>query len=62
MGMNSRRVLVVEDERDKGYCGLLTEEFRIVKLARDGYIAGPNGASFGSAGPVIVCGVSARLN
>lgn len=46
----------------KGYRGLLTEEFRILKLARDGFITGPNGAPFGSAGPVIVCGVAARLN
>src|SRR6266849_232128 len=51
-----------EDAIDKGYRGLLTEEFRILKLARDGYITGPNGAPFGSAGPVIVCGVAARLN
>jgi len=50
------------DAIDKGYRGLLTEEFRILKLARDGYITGPNGAPFGSAGPVIVCGVAARLN
>ncbi len=47
---------------ENGYRGLLTEEFRILKLARDGYITGPNGAPFGSAGPVIVCGVAARLN
>ena len=46
----------------KGYRGLLTEEFRILKMARDGYITGPNGAPYGSAGPVIVCGVAARLN
>src|SRR5438132_2173037 len=51
-----------EDAIDKGYRGLLTEEFRILKLASDGYITGPNGAPFGSAGPVIVCGVAARLN
>jgi hypothetical protein len=51
-----------EDAIEKGYRGLLTEEFRILKLARDGYITGPNGAPFGSAGPVIVCGVAARLN
>jgi len=51
-----------DDAIDKGYRGLLTEEFRILKLARDGYITGPNGAPFGSAGPVIVCGVAARLN
>ena len=51
-----------EEAIDKGYRGLLTEEFRILKLARDGYITGPNGAPFGSAGPVIVCGVAARLN
>ena len=50
------------DAVEKGYRGLLTEEFRILKLARDGYITGPNGAPFGSAGPVIVCGVAARLN
>ena len=47
---------------EKGYRGLLTEEFHILKLARDGLITGPNGAPFGSAGPVIVCGVAARLN
>jgi hypothetical protein len=46
----------------KGYRGLLTEEFRILKMARDGYITGPNGAPYGSFGPVIVCGVAARLN
>jgi hypothetical protein len=51
-----------EEAIDKGYRGLLTEEFRILKLARDGYITGPGGAPFGSAGPVIVCGVAARLN
>jgi hypothetical protein len=51
-----------EDAIDKGHRALLTEEFRILKLARDGYITGPNGAPFGSAGPVIVCGVAARLN
>jgi len=51
-----------EDAIEKGYRGLLTEEFRILKLTRDGYITGPNGAPFGSAGPVIVCGVAARLN
>ncbi len=51
-----------EEAIEKGYRGLLTEEFRILKLARDGYITGPNGAPFGSAGPVIVCGVAARLN
>jgi hypothetical protein len=51
-----------EESIEKGYRGLLTEEFRILKLARDGYITGPDGAPFGSAGPVIVCGVAARLN
>jgi len=51
-----------EDAIKRGFRGLLTEEFRILKLARDGYITGPNGAPFGSAGPVIVCGVAARLN
>ena len=51
-----------QDAIDKGYRGLQNEEFRILTLARDGYITGPNGAPFGSAGPVIVCGVAARLN
>src|SRR5260221_2926958 len=51
-----------EEAVEKGYRGLLTEEFRILKLARDGLITGPNGAPFGSAGPVIVCRVAARLN
>src|SRR5882757_2001309 len=51
-----------QDAIAKGYRGLLTEEFRILKLARDGYITGLNSAPFGSAGPVIVCGVAARLN
>lgn len=44
------------------YVGLVNEEFRILALARDGYITGPDGAPFGSAGFVIVCGVAARLN
>lgn len=51
-----------EEAIQKGYRGLLTEEFRVLKLARDGYITGPGGAPFGSFGPVIVCGVAARLN
>ncbi len=51
-----------EDAIDKGFRGLQNEEFRILTLARDGYITGPNGAPFGSAGPVFVCGVAARLN
>jgi hypothetical protein len=46
----------------RGYRGLVNEEFRILALARDGYITGLNGAPFGSAGFVIVCGVAARLN
>jgi hypothetical protein len=51
-----------EDAIDKGYRGLVTEEFRILKLARDGYITGPGGAPYGSAGFVVICGVAARLN
>ncbi|HWY67212.1 MAG TPA: hypothetical protein VNX88_01030 [Terriglobales bacterium] len=51
-----------EEAIEKGYRGLLTEEFRILKMARDGYITGPGGAPYGSFGPVIVCGVAARLN
>src|SRR6266404_5004476 len=51
-----------QDAIDKGFRGLQNEEFRILTLARDGYVTGPNGAPFGSAGPVIVCGVAARLN
>jgi hypothetical protein len=51
-----------QDSIEKGYRGLLTEEFRILKLARDGYITGPGGAPYGSAGFVVICGVAARLN
>ena len=51
-----------EDAIDKGYRGLLNEEFRILKMARDGYITGPGGAPYGSAGFVVICGVAARLN
>jgi hypothetical protein len=51
-----------EDAIDKGYRGLLTEEFRILKMARDGYVTGPGGAPYGSAGFVVICGVAARLN
>jgi hypothetical protein len=51
-----------QDAVNKGYRGLLTEEFRILSLAKAGYITGLNGAPFGSAGFVIVCGVAARLN
>lgn len=46
----------------KDQVGLLNEEFRILALARDGVLTGPNGAPFGSAGFVIVCAVAARLN
>lgn len=46
----------------RGYVGLLNEEFRLLALARDGYITGPDGEPFGSAGFVIVCAVAARLN
>ena len=51
-----------EEAIEKGYRGLLTEEFRILKMARDGYITGPGGAPYGSFGPVIVCGAAPRLN
>ena len=51
-----------KDAIEKGHRGLLTEEFRILKLARDGYITGPGGAPYGSAGFVVICGVAARLN
>ena len=51
-----------EDSIEKGYRGLLTEEFRILKMARDGYVTGPGGAPYGSAGFVVICGVAARLN
>ncbi len=46
----------------RGYRGRVNEEFRILQLARDGYITGLDGGPFGSAGFVIVCGVAARLD
>jgi hypothetical protein len=33
-----------------------------LKMARDGYVTGPGGAPYGSAGFVVICGVAARLN
>jgi len=51
-----------EEAIEKGYRGILIEEFRILKLARDGYITGPGGKPYGSAGFVVICGVAARLN
>jgi hypothetical protein len=47
---------------ERGHRGLVNEEFRILQLAKEGYITGLNGGPFGSAGFVIVCGVAARLD
>lgn len=40
---------------DKDYRSRNFEEFRILGLARDGHITGPNGTRFGSSGVIINC-------
>ncbi len=50
------------DAIERGFRGQFDNEFRVLQLARDGYITGTGGAPFGSAGFVIVCGVAARLD
>lgn len=37
------------------------EEFRILGLAQQGHITGPDGSAFGSAGPIINCPIVFRL-
>ena len=46
---------------DKGYRSRNFEEFRILGLAQQGHITGPNGEAFGSAGAIINCPVVFRL-
>jgi hypothetical protein len=40
---------------DKGYRARDTEEFRILGLAQQGHITGPDGRPFGSVGGIITC-------
>jgi hypothetical protein len=46
---------------DRGYRSRNFEEFRILGLAQQGHITGPDGAPFGSAGAIINCPVAFRL-
>jgi hypothetical protein len=46
---------------DKGYRSRNFEEFRILGLAQQGHITGPNGEAFGSAGAIINCPIVFRL-
>jgi len=46
---------------DNGYVSRQTEEFAILSLAQQGFITGPGGAAYGSAGVIINCPVIARL-
>jgi hypothetical protein len=46
---------------DSGYRSRNFEEFRILGLAQQGHVTGPNGDAFGSAGPIINCPVVFRL-
>ena len=50
-----------EEAIDKGYRARNFEEFRILGLAQQGHITGPNGEAFGSAGAIINCPVVFRL-
>ena len=46
----------------KGFRGLLNEEFRILSLAQDGLLTGPNGSKFGSGSFIVNCPIAQRLN
>ena len=46
---------------DRGYRSRNFEEFRILGLAQQGHITGPDGQPFGSAGPIINCPIVFRL-
>jgi hypothetical protein len=46
---------------DRGYRSRNFEEFRILGLAQQGHITGPDGMPFGSAGAIINCPVVFRL-
>ncbi len=47
---------------NNGYRGQVREEFQILTLAQNGFITGPGGAPFGSAGFSINCPIVQRLN
>jgi hypothetical protein len=46
----------------RGFRGLLTDEFRILTLVRDGILTGPGGAQFGSGTFIVDCPIAQRLN
>ena len=46
----------------RGFRGLLTEEFRILTLVRDGILTGPGGAKFGTGTFIVNCPIAQRLN
>ena len=50
-----------EEAIERGYRSRNFEEFRILGLAVQGWITGPDGARFGSSGPIINCPVAFRL-
>ncbi len=50
-----------QDAISKGYRSQIREEFHYLDMAERGFITGPNGMPFGSAGFVINCTVAMRL-
>lgn len=50
-----------QDGINKGYRSQLREEFHILGLVERGFLTGPGGAEFGSAGPIINCPIVFRL-
>jgi len=47
---------------DQGFRGQVREEFQILNFVRDGLLAGPGGAAFGSSGFSINCPIAQRLD
>src|SRR5262249_17803018 len=50
------------DSISRGFRGLLTEEFRMLSLVKDGFLTGPGGGAFGSGSFIVNCPVAVRLN
>lgn len=46
---------------DQGYRARVIDEFQILALVRDGWITGPDGATYGSTGIVVNCPIVARF-
>jgi hypothetical protein len=50
------------DAVNKGFRGLMRDQFQILTLSRDGLITGPGGSKFGTGDFIVNCPVAVRLN